>query len=147
MMSAVASVGHAVATQNAEVIATVREDRTPVSAASTGSDQAGMPCAGLGLKTPDKMQPDRSGRAMESSTVWIYVDINHRIDHPDHLKVFADQDAVYAWFAKYDREGVAFESCDRDAQSNTAAIRARAAGVIGTTDRARAALFRAATAW
>jgi hypothetical protein len=31
------------------------------------------------------------------------------------------------------------------AQSNTAAIRARAAGIIATTDRARAALFRAAT--
>jgi hypothetical protein len=92
------------------------------------------------------MQPDRSGRAMESDTVWIYVDTNHRIDHPDHLKVFADQDAAHAWFAEHDREGVAFESCNRDAQSNTAAIRARAAGIIATTDRARAALFRAATA-
>ena len=66
-------------------------------------------------------------------------------DHPDHLKVFADQDAAHAWFAEHDREGVAFESCDRDAQSNTEAIRARAAGIIATTDRARAALFRAAT--
>jgi hypothetical protein len=92
------------------------------------------------------MQPDRSGRAMESDTVWIHVDTNHRIDHPNHLKVFADQDAAHAWFAEHDREGVAFESCDWDAQSNTAAIRARAAGIIATTDRARAALFRAATA-
>ena len=53
---------------------------------------------------------------------------------------------THAWFAEHDREGVAFESCDWDAQSNTAAIRARAAGIIATTDRARAALFRAATA-
>jgi hypothetical protein len=77
---------------------------------------------------------------MESDTVWIYVDTNHRIDHPDHLKVFADQDAAHAWFAELDREGVAFESCDRDAQSNTA-IRARAAGIIGTTDRARGGII------
>jgi hypothetical protein len=64
---------------------------------------------------------------------------SHRIDHADHLKVFADQDAAHAWFAEYDREGVAFESCDRHAQSNTETIRARAAGIIATTDRARAA--------
>jgi hypothetical protein len=46
----------------------------------------------------------RSGRAMESDTVWIYVDTNHRIGHPHHLKVFADQDAAHAWFAEHDYE-------------------------------------------
>jgi hypothetical protein len=60
--------------------------------------------------------------------------------------VFADQDAAHVWFVEHDRAGVAFESCDRDAQPNKAAIRAKAAGIIATTDRARAALFRAATA-
>ena len=40
MMTAVAPVGHAVATQNDEVIAMASADRTPVSAASNGSDQS-----------------------------------------------------------------------------------------------------------
>jgi hypothetical protein len=48
MMTAVAPVGHAVATQNAEVIATVRADPTPVSAASTGSDQSRQALRGTG---------------------------------------------------------------------------------------------------
>ena len=40
--------------------------------------------------------------------VWIYVDTNHRVGHPDHLKVFATPDAADEWFKENDPEGVAF---------------------------------------
>ena len=42
------------------------------------------------------------------TTVWIYVDTNHRVGHPDHLKVFATPDAADEWFKENDPEGVAF---------------------------------------
>jgi hypothetical protein len=42
-------------------------------------------------------------------TVWAYVDTNKRVGDPDHLKLFADQDAARDWFEKNDSEGVAFE--------------------------------------
>ena len=42
-------------------------------------------------------------------TVWIYVDTSKQVGDPDHLKVFASQDAADAWFAENDPEGVAFE--------------------------------------
>ena len=32
------------------------------------------------------------------TTVWIYVDTNHDVGHPDHLKVFATPDAADEWF-------------------------------------------------
>jgi hypothetical protein len=41
--------------------------------------------------------------------VWIYVDKNYQVGHPDHLKVFADDEAAEIWFEKHDPEGVAFE--------------------------------------
>jgi hypothetical protein len=43
------------------------------------------------------------------TTVWVYVDTSKQVGDPDHLKVFANRDAVDAWFAKHDPEGVAFE--------------------------------------
>ncbi len=42
------------------------------------------------------------------TTVWIYVDTNHDVGHPDHLKVFATPDAADEWFKENDPEGVAF---------------------------------------
>jgi hypothetical protein len=42
-------------------------------------------------------------------TVWIYVDTSKQVGDPEHLKVFASQDAAEAWFAENDPEGVAFE--------------------------------------
>ena len=43
------------------------------------------------------------------TTVWIYVDTSKQVGDRDHLKVFANRDAVDAWFTKHDPEGVAFE--------------------------------------
>jgi hypothetical protein len=40
--------------------------------------------------------------------VWIYVDTNHQVGHPDHLKVFATPEAADEWFQKSYPEGVAF---------------------------------------
>ena len=40
--------------------------------------------------------------------VWIYVDTNHYVGHPDHLKVFATPDAADEWFKENDPEGVVF---------------------------------------
>jgi hypothetical protein len=37
--------------------------------------------------------------------VWIYVDTNHQVGHPDHLKVLADPEAADE---ENDPEGVAF---------------------------------------
>jgi len=42
-------------------------------------------------------------------TVWIYVDSRKLVGDPDHLQVFADEDAAEAWFRENDPEGVAFE--------------------------------------
>jgi hypothetical protein len=41
--------------------------------------------------------------------VWIYVDTSKQVGDPDHLKVFASQEAAQAWFEENDPEGVAFE--------------------------------------
>jgi hypothetical protein len=41
--------------------------------------------------------------------VWIYVDTSKDVGDPEHLKVFADEDAANDWFAENDPEGVAFE--------------------------------------
>ena len=43
------------------------------------------------------------------ATVWIYVDTKKRVGDPDHLKVFANEDAAETWFEENDLEGVAFE--------------------------------------
>jgi hypothetical protein len=42
-------------------------------------------------------------------TVWIYTDTSKQVGDPDHLKVFADQDAVNEWFKQHDPEGAVFE--------------------------------------
>jgi len=42
-------------------------------------------------------------------TVWIYVDTSKDVGHPDHLKVFASQEAAETWLAENDPEGVGFE--------------------------------------
>jgi hypothetical protein len=41
--------------------------------------------------------------------VWIYVDTSKDVGNPEHLKVFANEVAAPAWFAKCDPEGVAFK--------------------------------------
>ncbi len=41
-------------------------------------------------------------------TVWIYVDTNHHVGHPDHLKVSATPEVADEWFKENDPEGVAF---------------------------------------
>jgi len=46
---------------------------------------------------------------MSGAKVWIYVDTTKSVGHPDHLQVFADEDAAEAWFRENDAEGVAFE--------------------------------------
>ena len=43
------------------------------------------------------------------ATVWIYVDTKKRVGDPDHLKVFANEDAAETWFEENDAEGVACE--------------------------------------
>ena len=42
-------------------------------------------------------------------TVWIYLDTSKLVGDPEHIKVFANQDAAETWFAENDPEGVAFE--------------------------------------
>ncbi|MEH2570001.1 hypothetical protein [Bradyrhizobium sp. AZCC 2289] len=42
-------------------------------------------------------------------TVWIYVDTGKLVGDRDHLKVFANEDAVETWFQENDPEHVAFE--------------------------------------
>lgn len=42
-------------------------------------------------------------------TVLIYVDTSKKVGDPDHLKVFANDEAAQAWFRVNDPEGVAFE--------------------------------------
>jgi hypothetical protein len=39
--------------------------------------------------------------------VWVYVDTNHRVGHPDHLRVFATPEVADEWFKENDPEGVA----------------------------------------
>lgn len=40
--------------------------------------------------------------------VLIYVDTSKQVGDPEHLKVFADDDAAQEWFRENDPEGVAF---------------------------------------
>jgi hypothetical protein len=40
--------------------------------------------------------------------VWIYVDTNHRVSHPDYLKVFAIPEAADEWFKQNGPEDVVF---------------------------------------
>lgn len=42
-------------------------------------------------------------------TVLICVDKSKQVGEPDHLKVFANQDAAETWFEENDTEGVGFE--------------------------------------
>jgi hypothetical protein len=42
-------------------------------------------------------------------TVFVYVNTNVPVGHPEHVKLFANQDAAETWFAENDPEGVAFE--------------------------------------
>ena len=37
-------------------------------------------------------------------TVWIYVDTNHHVGHPDHLKVSATPEVADEWFKENDPE-------------------------------------------
>jgi hypothetical protein len=42
-------------------------------------------------------------------TVFVYVNTSRSVGDPEHIKVFANQDAAETWFAENDPEGVAFE--------------------------------------
>lgn len=42
-------------------------------------------------------------------TVWVYVDTSKEVGDPEHLIVFADEEAAQRWFAENDPEGVAFQ--------------------------------------
>ncbi len=81
-----------------------------------------------GLVSKLRDRPDRTGRSprwikvenrqhpamhrvMESfslMTVLIYVDTSKQVGGKDHLKIFANEDAMEKWFAENDPEGVAF---------------------------------------
>jgi hypothetical protein len=41
-------------------------------------------------------------------TVLIYVNTSKQVGDPDHIKVFANQNAAEKWFEENDPEGVAF---------------------------------------
>ena len=61
----------------------------------------------------DKGTPEEYAAGLEAQerlmTVLIYVDTSKQVGDPDHLKVFANQDAAETWFEENDPEGVAFE--------------------------------------
>ena len=42
-------------------------------------------------------------------TVFVYVNTSKQIGNPEHIKVFANQDAAETWLVENDPEGVAFE--------------------------------------
>jgi hypothetical protein len=42
-------------------------------------------------------------------SVWIYVDTSKEVGDPDHLRVFANEEAADTWLQDNDPEGVAFE--------------------------------------
>ena len=42
-------------------------------------------------------------------TVWIYVNSSADAGDDEHLKVFANDEAVEKWFSENDAEGLAFE--------------------------------------
>ena len=42
-------------------------------------------------------------------TAFVYVNTSKQIGDPDHIKVFANQDAAETWFEENDPEDVAFE--------------------------------------
>jgi len=42
-------------------------------------------------------------------TVFVYVNTSTPVGDPEHIKVFANQDAAETWFEENDPEGVAFE--------------------------------------
>jgi hypothetical protein len=43
------------------------------------------------------------------TTVFVYVKTSKRVGDPDHLKVFANEDAAEKWLQENDPDGVAFE--------------------------------------
>jgi hypothetical protein len=42
-------------------------------------------------------------------TVFVYVDPNKQVGDPDHIKVFASQDAAETWLLENDPDGLTFE--------------------------------------
>ena len=58
-------------------------------------------------------------------TVWIYVNTSKQVGDPDHVKVFANEEAAQAWFDENDPEGVAFEYVVRSSLHLLAATKAR----------------------
>ena len=58
-------------------------------------------------------------------TVWIYINTSKQVGDPDHVKVFANEEAAQAWFDENDPEGVAFEYVVRSSLHLLAATKAR----------------------
>jgi hypothetical protein len=68
--------------------------------------------AGLERRQVDRTQPrgKRSGMSRVITwTVFVYVNTSKQVGDPDHIKVFANQDAAETWFEENDPESVAFE--------------------------------------
>ncbi|KRQ93308.1 hypothetical protein CQ12_22500 [Bradyrhizobium jicamae] len=43
-------------------------------------------------------------------TVFVCVNASKQVDHPEHIKVFANQDAAEKWFEENDPKGVALNT-------------------------------------
>jgi hypothetical protein len=56
-----------------------------------------------------KIQLGKAQAKERPMTVWISVDRSKPAGDPEHLKVFASEDAADRWFAENDQEGVAFK--------------------------------------
>ncbi len=41
--------------------------------------------------------------------VWVYVDRDHPVGHPDHLKIFANPEVADEWLKQNDPDGAVFE--------------------------------------
>jgi hypothetical protein len=84
------------------------EDRGPLMHAHIGMLPGAKPRQAETDHHADAPQA-RQGLQDCAMKVWIYVDTNYQVGHPDHLKVFADDEAAEIWFEEHDPEGVAFE--------------------------------------
>ena len=51
-------------------------------------------------------EPDASGAQSREGFI---LDTSKRVGDPDHLRVFANEEAAETWFEENDPEGVAFE--------------------------------------
>jgi hypothetical protein len=66
---------------------------------------------GLRFSAPATRTWGRFDPIVENATmsVWIYGDTSKEVGDPDHLRVFANEEAADTWLQENDPEGVAFE--------------------------------------